>query len=95
MAREKMVTRTIDYTRATVLCMDTETCNVSRETYIITGKEKDLDALLTPLQHKYQSDTFRLVKVEEAETFEALYGMPEEDFIRNAIQLDPETRKPL
>lgn len=95
MAREKMITRTIDYTRATVLCMDTETCEVSRETLVITGKETDCEALLAPLQHKYQTDTFKLVKVEDCETFEKLYGMSENFFMENAIELDPETRKPL
>lgn len=95
MAREKMVTRTMDYTSATVLCMDTETCEVSRETMTLSGSFTDTEAILIPLQKRYQTDNFKLVKVEEIETFEKLYGMSEQTFMENAIELDPETRKPL
>ena len=95
MAREKMVTRTIEFTHVTLLCMNTETCEVSRETEILTYVSNDPEELLKVAQKLYQTDTFKIVKVEEYETFERLFGMTEQVFMENAIELDPTTRKPL
>ena len=44
MARERMVTRTVESTIAYTMCIDVETANVSVETYRVSGKfeEKEL-----------------------------------------------------
>ena len=37
----------------------------------------------------------KCIEIKETQVIEKLYGMSEECFINNAIELDPETRKPL
>ena len=95
MARERMITRTISDTIVTALCMDTNTCEVSRETYHLGNIESDVEVMLKVAQKKYQTDTFKIVKIEDFIKSERLYGMDEVVFMNYAIELDPETRKPL
>lgn len=88
MARERMVTRTVESTIAHTMCIDTETANVSIETFRISGKFEEKE-LLKKLKKNYETDTFKVVAIQSTEIEEKLYGMTEELFISMAEVLPP------
>ena len=94
MAREKMVTRSMHTTLAKVMLVNitngiTETVDV-----VLPTTYKDSAKMLKAVEKHYASNTdVKPVTIVSSETVEALYGMPESDFIANAVRLDPETRK--
>lgn len=90
MARKRMVTRTVEQTTAQVMTLDVTTAEVQVRTYGIGGKYSDED-LLKKLQNLFQTDTLKLVHIEEQICKEVLLGMDEEDFIRLAKVLPPRT----
>lgn len=85
MARERMVTRTIEATAVTVLCIDTETAEPCNRTVEISGA-KDEKAMLKSAKKLIETDIFKVVKVVNSETIKALYKMPEAQFIANATK---------
>ena len=93
MARERMVTRTINVTMATAICMDVSTVETSVRTLELTGETYTPDKALQALKKIYETDTFKVVAISDLDTVEKLYGMPEVDFLKVAQELDPETRK--
>lgn len=88
MARKRMVTRTVEQTTAQVMTLDVTTADVQVRTYDIGGKYTDAE-LLKKLQKIFQTDTLKLVHIEEQACKEVLLGMYEEDFIRLAQVLPP------
>ena len=90
MSRKRMVTRTVEQTTAKVMTLDVTTAEVQVRTYDIGGKYTDED-LLKKLQKLFQTDTLKLVHIEEHTCKEVLLGMDEEDFIRLAKVLPPRT----
>lgn len=90
MARKRMVTRTVEQTTAQVMTLDVTTAEVKVCTYDIGGQYND-DELLKKLQKLFQTDTLKLVHIEEQACKEVLLGMDEEDFIRLAKVLPPRT----
>ena len=90
MARKRMVTRTVEQTTVQVMTLDVTTAEVQVRTYDIGGKYTDED-LLKKLQKLFQTDTLKLVHIEEQTCKEVLLGMDEEDFIRLAKVLPPRT----
>lgn len=95
MARKPMITRTLISTKATVLCLNVETAEPTNETFELARTFKDNDKLMKALKEKYESDTTKLVHIVDTAEVEKLYGMSETDFMLNAVELDPNTRKPL
>ena len=89
MARERMVTRTVDVTVAEVMCLDVTTAEVTVVSYDISGKFNTKEEVLKSLKKAYETDTYKVVNVQSTETKEILYGMPEIDFIRMAKVLPP------
>lgn len=92
MANVKMVTRTIEQTTAEVMCVDTNTAQVSINTYTIGGSYTDED-LLKKLKKLFENSDLVLVKIENQKTEQLLLGMTEEDFIRYATVLPPRNVK--
>ena len=88
MARKRMVTRTVEQTTAQVMTLDVTTAEVQVRTYDIGGKYTDED-LLKKLQKLFQTDTLKLVHIEEQTCKEVLLGMDEEDSTRHAQVLPP------
>lgn len=101
MARKQIVSRTVVGVEASVLALNCITGEPSTETYILSGSYKDKDGnydekkILKSLKKSYETDDFKLVKVVAVADCNRMYGMWEEDFIRNAMPLDPTTRKPI
>ena len=93
MARKRMVTRTILTTKATVLCMDTESLTSEYKDVILPRTYKDDEKLFKAVKNAVDTDTYKAVKIEENSSVETLYGMDEQDFIDNAKILDPNTRR--
>ena len=91
----KMITRTILGTKANVITVDTTNMTASTREFTIGGEWSDNNKLLKALKKIYETDTLVLSSVVKAEKTEKLYGMTEELFMANAVELDTETRKPI
>lgn len=88
MAREKMVTRTIEATSVTVLCIDTDTAEPENRTVEIGGGYKDEKSMLKAVRRLIETDTFKVVKIVATEVNKALYKMSEAKFIANAEKVE-------
>lgn len=91
MARERMVTRTVDLTIAEVMAVDTETAEVNIIRCELGGGFADKTAILKYAKRLYDTDTFKCVAVNNISTKEVLYGMTESEFIKLAKVLPPRT----
>ena len=87
MGRAKMVTRTIRLNIFNCLCMNTALCEPFNKE-ISTGRsfktEKKRDEYL---REQIDTETEKFVSVVDVTVNDALYGMPEDDFIKNAVEL--------
>ena len=93
MARKPMVTRTVQTTLATVLCLNTETAEPFNQTVTLSGTFKDNKAVIKAVKALIENDTISVAKVVDIEIEEKLYGMPEQDFINAAKVLPPRGTK--
>lgn len=93
MARERMVTRTVELSVCEVMCMDTTTAEVKINTYEIGGGLTDEKALLKAIKKLHETATFKCVAISKVTTREILYGMPESRFIELATILPPRGAK--
>lgn len=89
MAKERMVTRTVDLTVSEVMCVDVTTAEVSIENLEVSGLYPDNDKLMKQLKKVYEDETHKVVSIQKTEIKEILYGMSEIDFIKNAVILPP------
>ena len=92
MARERMVTRTLTISEVSALVVDITTAQTATKVYTITG-EIDGAIALKQLKKLYETETEKIVATTDIKTTEKLYGLPEVDFFKVAVELDPETRK--
>lgn len=95
MARKPMVTRELIGTSATVLTVDVQAEQTSTVTLNIKGSYKTPENLLKALKKAYETDNFKVLKVVDFHPTRKLYGLPENQFFSEGVELDPETRKPL
>lgn len=93
MARERMVTRTVELSVCEVMCMDTTTAEVKINTYEIGGGLTDEKALLKAIKKLHETATFKCVAISKVTQREILYGMPESRFIELAQVLPPRFTK--
>lgn len=93
MARERMVTRTVELSVCEVMCMNTTTAEVKINTYEIGGGLTDEKALLKAIRKLYETNTFKCVAISKVTQKEILYGMPESRFIELASILPPRGNK--
>lgn len=91
MARAPMVTRTIKTTNATLMCVDTETAEVSNIDVVLPRTFEDDNAILKAAKKHHETDTNKVVAVVASSVAETLYGMSESDFIAHAKPLPPRT----
>ena len=92
MARERMVTRTLTISEVSALVVDITTAQTATKIYTITG-EIDAAGALKQLKKLYETETEKIVATTDIQTVEKLYGLPEVEFFKVAVELDPETRK--
>lgn len=88
MARERMITRTVEQTKVRVMALDVNTVEVHFIETIIGGVYTT-ESLMKKLKKMYETEELKLVHIEQQETEEVLLGMTEEDFIRYAKVLPP------
>ena len=96
MARERMVTRNVTEVEVYAMCVDLQTNGVIESVFIgnpmyATDNEKQLNYV----KKHNESEELLIVKINEQKENERLLGMYEKDFINQAFELDPVTRKPL
>lgn len=93
MAREKMVTRTVDIALITCMVVDVTTQSVSDQTFEIVGLYPTIDKALEAVKKTAETDTYKIVMVKKVEQTERLYGMTEAEFIAYAKVLPPRGTK--
>lgn len=93
MARERMVTRTVELSVCEVMCMDTVTAEVKIMTYEVGGGITEEKALLKAIKKLHETDNFKCVAISKVTTKEILYGMSETEFIKLAKILPPRGTK--
>ena len=93
--REKMVTRSMKVTNATVLLVNLETQETVQTQVSMPNTFKDDKSLMKALEKAYANTTTKPVHVMATAVIEKLYGMSEKTFLDNAQELNPETRKPI
>ena len=93
MARTRMVTRTINVTVIEAMCVDTLTAEVTIKEFELTGETFTKEKTLEVLKKEYETDTLKVVTIQQMEVHEEMYGLKEIDFLKVAQKLDPATRK--
>ena len=86
--KEKMVTRTIEETAATVMAINIDTAEVRNIDLTIPGTFDTTEDILKAAK-KQESATVKYVKVVAVDVHTFLYGMPESVFIKYATILPP------
>lgn len=97
MARQQMVTRTVDSTLVSALCVDITTQETITNSYDISGKftndEKGNEKLLKATKKVAETDTLKVVSILSKEAKETLMGMTEQEFMSLAKELPPRPTK--
>lgn len=88
MARERMVTRTVEMTVATFMTVDVVTAEILNVDHVIPGSF-DNAGLMKYAEKNLATDTVKYVAVVSSEYREVLYGMPETMFIKLAKPMPP------
>ena len=88
-----MVTRTIVTTKVNVLCLDIQSAEPFNKVVTLPRTYKDEKKLLKKVEEVVNTDDVKAVHIVDKEEVETLYGMTEQNFITNALILDPATRK--
>ena len=89
MARVPQVTRTIQTTVATVLCLDLVTKEPFEKTVKLPRTYRDERKLMQKIEQIVNNETVKAVHIVKTEIEETLYGMTEEKFIQTADVLPP------
>lgn len=84
MARVPMVTRTIPTTIATIFCVNTEDRTTFEQNITLPRTYKDDAKLMKAVEKVLEGEPIKAVSVVSSEVVETLYGMTEQEFIRNA-----------
>lgn len=89
MARQPQITRTIQTTEATVLCLNIETKESYEKVVTLSRTYKDAKKLRKAVEDLITTDTEKVVHIISTVEKSLLYGMSEQKFIENAEILPP------
>lgn len=89
MPRIPQVTRTIETTTVTAVCLDLTEQKPYEIVYILSGRFKSPAQIQKALEKELNDETHRVVHVKESTEATALYGMTEQEFIKYAKPLPP------
>lgn len=89
--KEKIISRTIESTKATVLFFNAEDKKMFPVENVFSGKLSKEDVL--KIARKEETEAIKAVYVDSVETESKLYGMKESVFIEKAIVLDDRTAR--
>ena len=93
MARQPQVTRTIQTTKAKVLCIDLVNEQPFTQEVVLPRTYKDERSMMKKLKPMLDSETVKVVHVQSFVVESTLYGMTEEEFIEKAQILPARTSK--
>ena len=93
MAKKPVITRTIQTTEATVLCMDVQQGEPFNKDVTLPRTYKDNTAMLKAAAAIIDTDEVKAVHVVRSEVKETLYGLPEADSLANAVILPARSNK--
>lgn len=83
MARERMVTRTVEEAEVEVMYVQISTQEVGKTTIKISATVGQ-DKALAYIQKNFQTDDMKYITINSYTVHEILYGMPEQEFISHA-----------
>lgn len=89
MARTPMVTRTIPTTIVTIFCVNTVDRSTFEQTITLPRTYKDDAKLMKAVEKALDGEPIKAVTIINQEVKETLYGMTEQEFIKNAVVLPP------
>lgn len=92
MGREAIVSRTFKTQKVTVMAVNLETAEVFNDT-IVLPKVYAGDKLMKKVEAVFNNEQRKAVQIVDTKEVETLYGMSEDEFIKLAKVLDPQTRK--
>ena len=84
-----MVTRTIISTKVNALCLNLLTAEPYNEEFTLAGSYKSNDVIKKILERNYNNDEHIIAHIVSAIETSTLYGMTEQEFIKNAEVLPP------
>lgn len=90
----KMVTRTIKGTTGVVMVVNTENGGTFERSFGYARTFENDAQLLKAIQAS-DGENEKSVFVKNSQVVEKLYGIDEDSFMQNAVELDPTTRKPI
>lgn len=79
MRKEKMVTRTMDITSVKAMAVIVETAQVEVQEFVLIG-EYTKETALKKLKEEEETDTLKIVAIQDMEHWTQLMGMSEKDF---------------
>lgn len=95
MARKPMVTRSFDTMTCNVLVANISTNTLQEKEITLPTLITEDNKLVKAIREQVETDIIKFVSIKSTTVKEVLLGMSEQDFIKYAIPLDMETRKPL
>lgn len=93
MARVPQVTRTIPTTIVTIFCVNTEDRSTFEQTITLPRTYKDEVKMMKAVEKALEGEPIKAVSITGYEVQETLYGMTEQEFIKNATVLPPREAK--
>lgn len=90
MARMRMVTRTVEVNTYSVMTCNTETAEVRTIDFKVGVIPQSIEPMKY-LKKQYETETIKLCAITSHTVETILYGMPEDEFIKNATVLPPRT----
>ena len=90
MARTPMITRTVEVNTYSVMTCNTETAEVRTIDFKVGVIPKSIEPMKY-LKKQYETETLKLCAITSHTVETILYGMPEDEFIKNATVLPPRT----
>lgn len=90
--KERMVTRTIDFTMVDALMVDLATAKVTNVTLQVPGKYDNTPELLEIVRSNNESDAVKVAGITAARPESRLYGMSESEFMAYGRVLPPRTK---
>lgn len=89
MPRKPMVTRTIETTTVTAICIDLAAEQPYEIVYILSGRYRNNGCVQKALENEINDDTHKVVHIKEVTVQSGLFGMTEQEFIKVAHPLPP------
>ena len=92
MARNYPFTRTISKQNVIALCFNKETAEACNMSVTIAPPINDPGKLSKAVAKKLDTDTIKFIEVVDVTVDEKIYGITLDNFMANAVELDPKTR---